>query len=121
MRRLLIGCGALFLATVLTACAQGKTPLDDAYALHGEYQAIAHAELALLATPVGEDVCVKDKVKAADRVAYGYVENVSDQSLKWDAAAAEDKPKELSLFDRLLLLGQNALAEVQQAMKPCKT
>jgi hypothetical protein len=113
-----LAAGALLL--LLAACAQGKTPLDDAYALNGEYQAIAHAELAFMRSPLGDDECVKSRIKAADRVAYSYVEKVTESSLAWSAAPSEQKPRELTLFDRLLLLGKGALGDVQAAMKPCE-
>lgn len=103
--------GPVLCAMLLAGCAQGNTPLDDAYALNGEYQAIAHAELGFLTSGYANDKA-KAAVKAADNVAYGYVTDVSAQAKVWAQAPDDQKPREASLFDRIMTLGRNAVANL---------
>jgi hypothetical protein len=115
MTRLIL---AALLAAGLMGCAQGKTPLDDAFALNGEYQTVAHAELAFMKSPLADD-CSKQKIKAADMVAFSYVSDASAQALAWSQAPDTDKPKQLTLFDRVMLLGNAAVTGLPAILTPC--
>lgn len=112
----------VFLAVVviLTGCAQGQNPPQDAYALNKEYQALTSVELGYLqsgyATPTA--AC---SVKTADNIAFGYVTQVTQQAKDWNTASEEDKPTELDLFERLKTLARSALDNVAAIMDTIKT
>jgi hypothetical protein len=108
------------LITVLTACAQGQNPPQDAYALNKEYQALAAVELGYLKSGYANptSACA---VKTADNIAFGYVTQATQQAKDWNAASVDDKPAELTLFERLEALARSALDNVTSIMDVIKT
>lgn len=107
MRFLLFAATALF----LTACANGDNPPQQAYLLNKEYQAGANVALGVVQSPTVPDK-VKSCIKVADNIAFSYVTQATAQAKDWNNAPADQKPGELTLFQKLYQLGLSAVGNV---------
>jgi hypothetical protein len=55
---------------------------------------------------------VKDCVKVTDNIAFNYVTQATQQAKDWNNAPADQKPGELTLFQKLYQLGLGAVGNV---------
>lgn len=103
----------LLLAGVLAGCSMFRsdlTPPLQAYALNKEYQAVAEAALGLMQSPL-TSAKLKATIKAADQVAFDYVNSVTEQASAWEQApAGVGEAVETSVFERLFDRARNAVA-----------
>jgi hypothetical protein len=102
---------ALAGSLVLAACANGNNPPQQAYLLNKEYQAGANVALGVVQSPAVPDK-VKSCIKVADNIAFNYVTQATNQAKDWNNAPADQKPAELTLFQKLYQLGLSAVGNV---------
>ena len=103
---------AVPLLLLAAACANGPeslTPQQEAVALNDTYQAVARPALKCVESPACEEKA-GEAIRAADTVAFGYVEEVSTAAIAYDNAPEDQKPAKLTAFDRILLAGKGAVA-----------
>jgi hypothetical protein len=95
---------------LLGGCAlfQTQNPPQEAYAINKEYQAVATVELGVLQN-VSIPATVKCAIKAGDNVAFGYVTQTTVQAKAWNDASSDNKPAELTAFNKLMILARSAL------------
>jgi hypothetical protein len=95
----------------LGACANGDHPPQQAYLLNKEYQAGANVALGVVQSPAVPDK-VKSCIKVADNIAFNYVTQATNQAKDWNNAPDDQKPAELTLFQKIYQLGLSAVGNV---------
>lgn len=99
----------------VAACAGDPTPTQEAGQLLDTYKAVARPALACVQKPAC-DAKFGDAIRPADLVAFQYTESVTNAAIQWAEAPEDAKPAKLSVFDRVLILGSEAIAALAAAM-----
>lgn len=101
----------LALAIGLVGCTSDLTPPQEAVALHNLYDAIAAPAAKCIETPACK-AKAGDEIKAADAVAFPYVEEANKSAQAWNDAPDSDKPVAKSTFDKVMVLAKAAVAKL---------
>ncbi len=102
-------------AVALTGCAN-RDPRQEAQALNDLYQAVAEPAARCVETPECKAKAGVE-IKAADAVAFPYVEQTTQAAIAYDEAPDDQKPAKLGTFDKVLILGQGAVEALAKLLK----
>ena len=110
-RALCLAVALPFALLTLGGCAGDLTPPQEAAALHKLYDSIAAPAAACIETAPCK-AKAGDAIKAADAVAFEYVEQANKAAQAWNAAPDDDKPAAEGTFNKVLDLAKAAVAKL---------
>lgn len=119
MKRFFVAVGALAFAALLGGCAlfSGEAnPPQQAAALNELYQAVAEPVATCIETPACK-AKAGDELKAADAIAYAYVERATLAAKEWNDAPEDAKPAKAGVFAQIADLAKLSIGRLADLLK----